>query len=497
MKKIAFEELPPVASAIVESLRAFGYSPGTAIADLIDNSITAGAKNIWLDFHWAGSKSHIAVRDDGTGMTVDVLTQAMRLGSTNPKILRTENDLGRFGLGLKTAAFSLARCLTVWSKSKGHAESIRCWDLDVIQQTNQWYLSTQSTGLESLEAMKPSTTGTLVILEKLDRLIDGDIHVENHKMHDEFLEIVEVIKNHLEMVFHRYIEERKLDIWINDRKLSPWNPFLTNESATQILPEETLTFKNKKITVQAFVLPHISKINKAKHEAGAGIRGWNAHQGFYIYRNKRLLVAGDWLGLGYRKEEHYKLCRIRLDIPNSMDEEWHIDVRKSTARPPAMIRDGLRKIANLARNRAVEVYRHRGKILLRRDAQPETFLWNKRWRGDKIVYEVNRNHPLYKSLELDRDQTKRVNNLLRLLEETVPIPLIVIDNTETPSAFGKPFEGVSKNEISALIHDLLAMFTNQGFSQPSALEKISSMEPFTEYPEIINEIMKSDGGSNT
>ena len=113
-----YDDCPSDASAMGEAMRAYGYNLATALADLIDNSIAAGSRKVWLRCEWAGSSSWISVTDDGSGMAEKELVNAMRLGSTNPTSKRAKSDLGRFGLGLKTASFSQARRLTVITKKK-------------------------------------------------------------------------------------------------------------------------------------------------------------------------------------------------------------------------------------------------------------------------------------------------------------------------------------------------------------------------------------------
>jgi hypothetical protein len=116
---------------MVESLRGFGYSTATAIADIVDNSISAGARNVWITFTYGGSASIISILDDGHGMSAEELLRAMTLGGISPLLQRSATDLGRFGLGLKTASFSQCRCLTVASRRSGHVStSTRRWDLD-------------------------------------------------------------------------------------------------------------------------------------------------------------------------------------------------------------------------------------------------------------------------------------------------------------------------------------------------------------------------------
>lgn len=132
-----FEISPPSAASMLESLRAYGYSLNSAVSDLIDNSITARAKNVWITLKWSGEDSWISIRDDGIGMTEKQLSRAMIAGSQSPLDRREQHDLGRFGLGLKTASLSLARSLTVVSKIENGSLSVRRWDLDYIAQLIQ------------------------------------------------------------------------------------------------------------------------------------------------------------------------------------------------------------------------------------------------------------------------------------------------------------------------------------------------------------------------
>ena len=124
-------DLSPSPSALMESLRDIGYSMETAIADIIDNSITAKAKSINIRFSYNSGKHWLAIIDNGRGMSQSELYNAMRFGSSHPHAPRSADDLGRFGLGLKTATLSQCRILTVLCKQKGE---INCceWDMNRI-----------------------------------------------------------------------------------------------------------------------------------------------------------------------------------------------------------------------------------------------------------------------------------------------------------------------------------------------------------------------------
>src|SRR6185437_13270719 len=159
------------------------------------------------------------------------------------------------------------------------------------------------------------------------------------------------------------------------------------------------------IKVKAYILPHISKITDKIHKQAEGPKGWNAQQGFYIYRNERMLVGGDWLGM-FRKEEHYKLARIMIDIPNTLDVEWQIDIKKSVARPPSNIRQELKRIANYTRSEAVKIYRHRGKAIQRALGHEFAMLWIEKVKHGKRFYEVNRDHPIIKEIIKNNPDSK-------------------------------------------------------------------------------------------
>jgi Histidine kinase-, DNA gyrase B-, and HSP90-like ATPase len=479
----------PRASAMIESLRAFGYNVQTAIADLIDNSITAKARNIWLNFCWDGSNSYISIRDDGHGMTEAQLISAMRPGSQSPLEERDADDLGRFGLGLKTASFSQCRGLTVASRSENYAVAIRRWDLDYVNQVDEWRLlrAPAEGSAEKLNDLETMPCGTIVLWECLDRIV-GAVKTDDQKAQDDFLEMVEVVENHLAMVFHRFLEKRdRLKIWINHHSIEPWNPFLPDAQATQILPLEPLTFKGETVRVQPYVLPHHSKIDSDTYNKAAGLNGWNAQQGFYVYRNERLLVAGDWLGLGsYRKDEHCKLARIQVDLPNSMDSDWNIDIKKSRARPPALLKSDLKRIAGLTRKRATEIYRHRGKVIARQTAANYSYLWEQRVKHGKTFYSLNRKHPMLEAVLSQAEAlAPTLKALLSMIEETVPVPLIVVDNSEHPYAQAQPFEGANTGELLEVITQVLDTLLKNGWEFKEAMNCLSSMEPFQNHQDLI------------
>ena len=472
------DRVPPDAVAMTESLRAFGYDLSTALADIIDNSISAKAQSIQIYFHWNGPESWISITDDGEGMTSEALVNAMKLGSRDPRESRDKQDLGRFGLGLKTASFSQCRRLTVLSKASGHSRSIRCWDLDYLEEVGDWALIDGPYDEDSQSKFpEVRECGTVVLWEKLDR-ITSHHPPDNQDAHRNFLARIDEVKTHLAMVFHRFLSGKNaIKLFINENPIIPWNPFLEGHPATQQLHEESFSYgENGKVKVLPFVLPHQSKLTPEDHQQAGGSRGWNAHQGFYVYRNKRLLVPGGWMRL-FRQEEHYKLARVQVDLPNNMDEYWKLDVRKAHAYPPDDLRPEMKRIATATRSNASKVYRHRGAITARRIAGKYSVLWLEKQARGKIFYRLNREHPLYK--DAIQQDGYAIKPFLRLIEETVPIHAIIARFSEDTDHFQKPFEQDQK-ELEAYLNLYIRAFLTDGDSETEIVERLHKTEPFTD-----------------
>jgi len=473
----------PEACSMIETFRAIGYSIETAIADILDNSISAGAENIWIDYLWKGPDTIIGIMDDGCGMDNGELIQAMRPGTISPLAERNEHDLGRFGLGLKTASFSQCRKFCVISK-KNNSKSYWTWDLDYVNKVRSWKLiKYRPDGFDFVKRLDELNSGTIVLWWDIDRLTK-DSQADKESSKADFFTIMEKIKKHLSMVFHRYIEEG-VNIWLKDRKIESWDPFMIGFEGLQARPATLL--EEGKIRIKGFVMPHRSKLSAEEYNYGRGPKdSWTAHQGFYIYRNKRLLVAGDWLGL-FKREVHYDLCRIKIDLPNNMDDEWQIDIKKSIARPPAKIRDHLIPIAKDVRTQAVEVYRHKGKVVRRKFAKDEFFpFWEEKTRHGKRFYKINREHPMLKELlkngyELSKDLEK----VLQFIEETVPVPLITLQENENEKPHGQPFEGKDHDIVLEMMKTIFEKLIAEGMQPEQAKARITNMEPFNFYPEYL------------
>lgn len=490
----AYDEVAPNASAMIESMRAYGYTLATAIADLIDNSIAANCTKVWLDTWWSGAESWITLTDDGEGMSEFELRDAMRLGSQNPLLDRDPTDLGRFGLGLKTASLSQCRRLTVITRPASNARHVRRWDLDYLSRADVhgWQLlkTAHPDSIVSTERIDELERGTAVVWEVLDRIVQT-ASKDDGKLRDHFLSSVDEVEKHLAMVFHRYLSgpRRRLRILVNDHEVQPWDPFLEGHPATTPTPEELILLPghDAPIHVRGFVLPHKDKLSPEAYIVASGPGGWNAQQGFYLYRNERLILPGSWLGLGgnrpWTKEEHYKLARIRLDIPNSMDHLWHLDVKKSHATPPPLVRERLLGLAQNIRQNARHVFAHRGKYGSRAKRLEYDRPWKSIKSSGQITYRINRNHPIVSAVigEVDRVIADTLEAMLRVIEETVPVQQIWLDAAENPEDNSAPFHGSSARERRAvLLTTYQAIRRNRVTNHEETLDILRGCEEFAD-----------------
>jgi len=498
--------VPPAASTI-EALRGIGYSLTTAVADLIDNSISAGALTVWIDFWWAGAESQVTILDDGIGMSDAGLSRAMRLGSTNPLDERDTSDLGRFGLGLKTASFSQCRRLTVATRQVHEPLSVRSWDLDYVLLHDEWRVLRQATesGKRRIVSLDGLTSGTLVLWEHPDQLV-GDATETDTEARVSFTRAADSLREHLGMVFHRYLGGKRplLQIYLNGRddehRVEAWDPFLESHPATVTTPEEFIEVAGGTVAVKGFILPHRDKLTEPEHRRAAGPAGWNGQQGFYVYRNRRLLVAGSWLGLGaerpWAREEQYKLARLRLDLPNSMDSQWQIDVRKSVARPPTSVRVRLRQLAETVRVKARHVFSHRGQYQPRVTPEAVIRAWKQVQQGESIGYRVNRDHPLVADC-LCRDDipAASLEQVLRLVESTVPVQKIWLDMAEHPDAHAL-VGGVAEDAVRPVLRALYeALRVTQEFSHAAAKSQLLRTEPFNSFAHLVDELDQPERGT--
>lgn len=476
--------LPPKPAAMIEALRDIGYSLEAAVADIIDNSLTAHAKNIQIRYGWAEEKPWLGVLDDGDGMSEAELIEAMRPGSRNPREKRSKDDLGRFGLGLKTASFSQCRRLTVVSRKAGKT-SARRWDLDEVNRRDEWYLLNVAAGeLKVLPSFgELPSNGTYVLWQDMDRL---DLGPYGDVAHAALNERIDTIRKHVSLVFHRFMSPepgfRRARILINHNEIEPFEPFNAKNPATDNLCDERVLVGSEEVRIQAYVLPHHTKVPPAEYEKYAGEDGYLRSQGFYVYRNRRLIRHGTWFRL-CKQEELTKLARVQIDIPNSLDHLWTIDVRKSRAHPPEAVRSRMRQIVDRIRGSARRPYTYRGQAIQTRSTKP---VWLRRAFNDRIAYEINDEHPLIENLrsDLDEDTRARFDAIMKMVASSLPLPAVFSDMGAHPRQVehSEPDEKLL-TELARMMRD-----ANPGSTGEELRALLASIEPFASWPRALDRI---------
>ena len=475
--------LPPDAATLMWSTRAIGYTTPAAVADLIDNSISANASIIEIEFI-SGNEGYVSILDNGDGMDENDLYLAMKYGSGNFGTERSENDLGRFGLGMKIASLSQCRKLTVASK-KNDMICAFCWDLDHVIKTEKWELLKLSQEeiqqLPQVTHLLDMSQGTIVLWNKLDKMCAGDEDKEKG-----FLIKIREIEEHLSKTFHRYLQGetgiKKLTINSNGIPLVPDDPFFIAKS--DVMPSERIPVKYKTIkgeeasafvTVTPYILPFSDTLTQEELDKLGGKDGLIRNQGFYIYRNKRLIVAADWFRLT-RKTDLTKLCRVKVDMPNCLDELWTIDVKKSMAIPPEIVIKNLRRIVAPIIKAGKRKYRFRAVTETKKDGGIQ--LWVPQETRNGIIYCINPNYPLLQELMEEIHSHNKMNTFLRLLEQNIPVNAIHTDFYDDKK-FAFEDMDIALDNVKKNIRDLLSDVEPN--NRREAFLEIMTMMPFSEY----------------
>jgi hypothetical protein len=358
-------DVTPSAKRLTDSLRDIGYDFQAAVADLVDNSVSAGARRIDVLIEFDGPDSRVIIADDGCGMTDAKLTEALRFGTRRSY---GESDLGRYGLGLKTASISQCRRLTVVSR---HAPTrrrlaLRTLDLDHIRVNDRWEVidpPSHSACYRALEWLEHGV-GTVVIWELLDRVLP-DRRQESGWAKRRLEHFTDKTSAYLGMVFHRFIEgevgSERVTISVNGEKVIPWNPFAPGEEHRLGLPEKVFELAvggvNGHVRFRPFVLPPRSRFTSlGEFERLSGPLKWNRQQGLYIYRAGRLIQSGGWCGIR-AADEHTKFARAAIDFGTELDMLFHINVSKMRVSLPAELRTLAERPIHELCHKADSVYR--------------------------------------------------------------------------------------------------------------------------------------------
>lgn len=477
----------PDASSLMLTARSFGnYDLAGALADLIDNSIKARSKNIEIECNFLEDcDCEVRIRDDGQGMSADELKRAMRPASSSPEAERAEDDLGRFGWGMKSASFSQCRQLTVITKQAG-TTSAASWDLDSIDGWSMGFCTGPAAeGLLDRPLKKGS--GTELIWRNCDRLSENRTITR-----EQFNDAIAEACSRISLIFHRYLSGDlgklpRLNISVNGTPLEPVDPFCRSNEATIPSPVEPIQIKrgdrSYTVMMKAFVLPHYSKLSSREYEEYGGREGYVRNQGFYVYRNRRLIISGTWFRLA-KHGELSKLVRVQIDIPNALDDMWKITVDKSDAQLPAALKSRMKSLIDGFRTQSRRVIGSKGASI---DQPSKTQVWNRLVRQGRIRYVVNRNHPVIAALDNELNQNGRplLRSLLGMIETQVPVDSINHEVSTSPHGIEQNF--TSREElVDFLDASLPALMAKSG--SPAALKDLlSSTEPFASNMNIVEE----------
>lgn len=488
------KELIPHPSALIESMRSIGYRPPTAIADLIDNSIAAAAKNIEVHVEPATEKHRgwVKISDDGSGMSAEELFEAMRWGGAGPQASRKRNDLGRFYLGLKTASFSIGKRLTVVSKKDGCTSALR-WDLEAVCMSGKW-LPLEGVEQEDLAHFQGTIldpkdkrrSGTVVLISDVDKMKVGSRSLESEERNKSGL--ILAISSHLRVVFHRFLERKTIRIKFGSMDLQPWNllgPSGRAEEQSWVKDAEPLF--GGKVKVRTFIIPHHKYLSEETHKNLGGPGGWNAHQGFFIYRNDRLIMPGGWLGYS-RPEEHCKLARVVVDLSNDTDEAWSLDVMKSKVSPPAALAADIERIARKARVEAMKRYGFHGeKEAAKSNGLGSAAFWKQivDEKNRSVVFRVNRGHPLVEALIQNLEGQAQADAFLRAFERLLPVSAIMQQPARTTNGLGsEPDEG-ELADLRKAFEMVVDVLRRAGSSEKEATEVAKASEPFARFADLM------------
>ncbi|MDN3017173.1 ATP-binding protein [Paenibacillus sp. BSR1-1] len=417
----------PSAAPVIQALRSIGYNSQTAIADIVDNSIDAKTNSINIEFEYDLGNGFIRIEDNGIGMTEEELQKAMTIGSKDPREQRAKEELGRFGMGLKTASFSMGKRLCVITKKDGLV-SERCWDLDYVSNKNEWLLyKTIPSEIRDKIGQPEGNSGTIVFIDKLDRFCG--FGTQKVLKQDSYYSKVKRIQKYLEMVFHVKLENG-LIMTINGNSLYPWNPFLEGNPRRIEGEEQVIRINKKLVRITPYVLPHPSAFNQVDYKYTGGIKGWNDQQGFYIYRENRMVSFGDWFGM-FPKDAASQLVRIKIEFTNDADDDWKIDVKKSTITIPEGAKQDLYGVAKYYRQVSQEIMLYRTKATRTGGKIKGTLnTWELATDDINSAYVLNRTHPVLNEIlkAVDTDVRKKINLYLKLVELGSPNNLLKTSN---------------------------------------------------------------------
>ena len=492
-----YKQSIPQADTLMGSMRSMGYSFEAAIADVIDNSISANCSVVKLFFPSEPTDDLVVgILDDGEGMSANVLFEAMRYGNTNSELERQANDLGRFGLGMKSASLSQCRILTVASLHDGQLSSYS-WDFNYIQEKKEWIVKELTQAeikvLPHIDSLLEFSHGTLVLWQDFDVLekTSGGL------VYDVLVDLKDSVANNLALIFHNFLSARgkeNVKMYVNKGRIKPMDPFLESHPKTTTKKERSIAIRDSKgrerqIWIKPYILPFVTDLNDEHRKLIGGIETLRIKQGFYVYRNKRLIIWGTWFGMKPRGELT-KNARVRVDIPNSLDDIWSIDIKKQTASIPKQIQRQLRQTVIDAMDISVKKQTHRGR---RENVDDIDYIWDRmEGRGKTFYYQINRDNKVFQMVRerMSEEDYNLLEVLLREIEQNIPTQQIYIDKSNDVISQEEPDSRLDEvYQLGVYMVSLAKSFGKKSISE--IVSDLMKTEPFCKYQVIEKKLLEN------
>jgi hypothetical protein len=466
-------------------MRSVGYSVEAAVADVIDNSIAASAETVDILVSDSGP-FQMAILDDGTGMSRHEAIAAMTLAAIGPTAERAPGDLGRFGLGLKTASLSQCRTLTIVTKNASGTTALR-WSLDHVIASGDWSLielePAELGALLGCSRLDGMPHGTLVHWGDLDQLAltEGEGQVDLDR-------VTQRVRDHVALVFHLFNGNDgvpNVELRINGAPITRIDPFMSDSRLTTTSPWESIEVEGQMVNLVAYTLPYLSRLSASQREKALQLGGLRETQGFYVYRGHRLVIWGNWFRVMPRSEMA-KLTRVRVEIPNTLDHLWALDVKKSHAEPPPLVRKRLSELARRMMEPSQRVQQFRG----RKVDQPSsiTHMWQTIVNGDEFSYAINPDHPTISAFT-DGLSSDLQQDFARVLED-IQVTFPVVDAHNRLSGDKVPTDLVDSDLLARALGGW-ELAREHGLDAETFITTISRAEPYSSVPDIDKQIRKA------
>lgn len=457
-----------------------GYTFNTAIADILDNSIYAGASEIDIHWDYDALNPKLTIIDNGQGMNAKEVKEAAIIANKSIDQTREHNDLGRFSTGLKSASVSFCgRLIIISKKVKSEAHNV-VFDFDEVKRSNKWYAVYDH---HDYLDFNEHDSGTMIIWENL-KILDVDVFKDNRFV----FEKLEDLSKDLSHIFGRIIRESKLTITVNGKNniIKAWDPFYTTNEKTQHIFEDKKAYKGEEIEVNGFILPVYSNLAEEQQEVMKG-KGLREQQGFYIFRNKRLIQEGGWLGLeGIKLDSKSDYARIMVDISSNLDKYFKVNYLKNSIELPAELHADFIKIAKFMKKESTKNFNYKKKPIFKKSKGNEVNVpvWETTFYDGCMHSRLNRDNPVIKNLACKLTK-KEYNQLLTIIEEAIPISVIQSNSVNVKDN--------TKKNIPELIDDHYKILFERGLNIDQIKMELAKIEPINNHMDLIYEYFTKKG----